>query len=154
MTTNKYYWECSAATINDTAFIISNWEAEARVNALQYGKLSPGVIKTYMPSRVRLLLSRCPVICIRVNGKLTGFCCYSFERKTLLPIIHSLFVERTNWKRGIGTTLLEAAGVADGKTGWHTTHALGIAQWPSAAQGLLHNPYLLDYNPEAPGDRP
>lgn len=140
--------------INDLRFIIENWVEEARVNAGLFSHVHPGVTKTYIPRRVRLLIPRVTCVLTGPEDEPSGFCAYSFERQTLTPIIHAVYVVPPARKRGLGTALLEAAGVGPGVTGWHTTYARGSRMWPSAARGLVQNQLLLDYDPQKPGDPP
>lgn len=146
-------WAASFAEISDANFILDSWYAEAVDVALKYSRMSPTTIATYIPMRVRLLFSRHACAVVRVERLPVGFTCYSFERRSLKPIVHALYVQPPMRRQGIGTTLLLAAGVKDGADGWHTSFAQGKA-WPRAARNLHQNLVLLDYNPTAIGYPP
>lgn len=164
----RSHWRVEPAVVNDVGFIVDSWCSDEHVNVGRQSNEDNDIAKAGMRGRVLRLLSkyRCAVArptaaYFAATGQtpnaaaLFGWVCYAVEHSTLNPVVFFVYVRPhdntsnvTVRGRGVGDSLLAAAGVREGVATWCTSDRLRLGK-AMKKRNILYNKYLLDCNSEA-----
>lgn len=160
------HWSVEFARIEDVAFILDSWCADENLYVGRPDDMDPEVFKVEQRGRVRRLLSTCKCAVVRPTpaywkergekpdaNHLFGWVCYTFDRATLKPLIHFVYVKACHRRQGLANALLHAAGLRRDGGAW-ATHSRMRFRKAMKAKGIIYNKFLLDYDPTAPGAKP
>lgn len=160
------HWKVEFARIEDVAFILDSWCADENLYVGRPSDMDPEDFKVEQRGRVRKLISTYKCAVVRPTAAywqergekpnpntLFGWICYGFDRATLKPLIHFVYVKAEYRKHGLANALLHAAGVRREDMAW-ATHSRMKLRRAMKAKGIRYNYFLLDYEPQAPGAKP
>lgn len=153
-------WQVDYGRPSDAQFVIDSWCSDEMVKAGRPAGIDSEVFKVGQRERILRLLGSCKLAVIRPTPKfyqdnpdhdtrkdLWAWCLYALDRKLLRPIVHFVYTKAEFRKLGLARSLLDAAGVRD--QGCWCTHTRFHLRQAADRHGLIYNPYLLDYDPDA-----
>lgn len=132
---------------NEVQFIIDTWARVTMEKDTTFIRMDGDTFRINLRERIARLLSTCNCcVLISPTGQPRGFCCYSFDRATLWPIIH--FIHQNAQIHYKMEVMVKAAGKSEDI--W-VTSSVAFLSLRSVKYTRAHfNPFLLDYDPTAP----
>ena len=151
-------FELRLAGLDDINFILDSWCAN-QADAVQFRQVDSAVLKVELRARIRRLMTPLArfVVCaptvqycqtqrLKTYGReIFGYIAYSWDQKTMAPVIHFVYVKHEVRRRGLAHEMLHlAGGIRDEEHFW-STHTSAIGKQLLKVYGGTWNPFMLEF---------